>query len=244
MPYEIEQGTACDCGRRESQEDMYAVIVTDEYVIAAVFDGHGGPEVAKHCCEILKNDGKLDFLDAHQGAIDKLGIDIVDVQGTTATVVTINKKEGLVYSENVGDSEAILFKPGKPYIELTKSHNTNKNVEDVTRIRNMGGCVFPFRRNGSLYVMGSLNMTRSIGDTSLAPYIIQDPHCFNAEMGHNDVLVVASDGLWDVMNPADAYDLIYNMPDCTEAAMMLVNEANARGTQDNITVVVVRLVKV
>ena len=54
-------------------------------------------------------------------------------------------------------------------------------------------------------------------------------------------LVLCTDGLWDVMGDVRLAEVLATAPTVDAAADCLVNEANARGGPDNISVIVVRL---
>lgn len=57
-------------------------------------------------------------------------------------------------------------------------------------------------------VMGELAVSRAIGDHCLRPYVIPEPELLMVERTPDDeVLVMASDGLWDVMNNQEAVDM-------------------------------------
>jgi protein phosphatase 2C len=56
--------------------------------------------------------------------------------------------------------------------------------------------------------MGELAVSRAIGDHCLRPYVIPEPELLMVERTPEDeVLVMASDGLWDVMNNQEAVDM-------------------------------------
>jgi PPM family protein phosphatase len=56
-----------------------------------------------------------------------------------------------------------------------------------------------------------------------------------------DTIVVCTDGLYNVVPDADIQSLVYGL-EAEAAARRLVGEANARGTHDNVTAAVLRLV--
>lgn len=57
-------------------------------------------------------------------------------------------------------------------------------------------------------VMGELAVSRAIGDHCLRPYVIPEPELLMVERTPDDeVLVMASDGLWDVMNNQEVVDM-------------------------------------
>jgi protein phosphatase 2C len=56
--------------------------------------------------------------------------------------------------------------------------------------------------------MGELAVSRAIGDHCLRPYVIPEPELLMVERTPDDeVLVLASDGLWDVMNNQEVVDM-------------------------------------
>ncbi|MBC7325724.1 MAG: hypothetical protein H5T99_10495, partial [Moorella sp. (in: Bacteria)] len=57
----------------------------------------------------------------------------------------------------------------------------------------------------------------------------------------NDFLVLACDGVWDVIGPGEAVALARVSPHPQEAADRLVHEALARLSTDNLTVIVLDL---
>jgi protein phosphatase 1L len=61
------------------------------------------------------------------------------------------------------------------------------------------------------------------------------------EIGPEDeFLLLASDGLWDVVKDQDACQLVEKELDAEAAAKFLTEEAFKRGSADNITCIVVR----
>lgn len=119
------------------------------------------------------------------------------------------------------------------------------------RVQDAGGQVLFF--NGAR-VMGLLAMSRAIGDRSLRPFVIPDPEVtIISRRPEDQLLILASDGLWDVVNNQEACTLAMRCMQkardkgaCeTNAARLtatvLARAAIDRGSRDNITVVVVDL---
>ncbi len=91
-----------------------------------------------------------------------------------------------------------------------------------------------------------LIINRAIGDVSLQPYVTSEPDIVETNLdAHDEFLVLASDGLWDVLNNAQVAQLLQELDrqksDFMDMARELCVEALMRGSQDNITVVVVDL---
>lgn len=174
--------------------------------------------------------------------------------GTTAVVAVVGSSQIVV--ANCGDSRAILSRGGRPVV-LSQDHKPDR-PDEMERIEAAGGRVFFW--NGPR-VLGVLAMSRAIGDKYLKPYVIATPEVtINARSDEDECLILASDGLWDVLSnevvcevarkclsgrphrshsglQAEGRD---NSPS-TVAAALLTNLAIARGSQDNISVVVVDL---
>lgn len=151
-----------------------------------------------------------------------------------------------VTAANAGDARVVVGRtvPGgatRP-LRMTRDH-TAQDPSEVSRIEQAGGFVFRNR------VMGVLAITRSLGDHQLKPFVIAHPHVQETTLGLEEdaFLVVACDGLWDVVSDQQAVDLVRQYeaavasdPDAsaTSPAQFLVDEALRRGTNDNVTVLV------
>lgn len=89
-------------------------------------------------------------------------------------------------------------------------------------------------------VNGALAMSRSIGDLSLKPFITCDPEITTHTITSDDhFLILASDGLWDVVSSKTAARIAASYQDPQQAADALVQLALQKHTYDNVTVVVV-----
>ena len=88
---------------------------------------------------------------------------------------------------------------------------------------------------------GQLAVSRAFGDKNLKNHLRSDPDVTNADIdADTDILILASDGLWDVVTNEEAVAMIKPIQSPEEAAKTLMQEATQRGSADNITVVVVR----
>ena len=94
------------------------------------------------------------------------------------------------------DSKCYLIKKNS-ILKLTKDHKCN-DKEEVERIKKNGGLIFNKR------VFGSLMLTRSIGDREMKNYGVSSIPFININKIVDEDLffVVASDGVWDVINEA------------------------------------------
>jgi protein phosphatase PTC1 len=87
-----------------------------------------------------------------------------------------------------------------------------------------------------------LAITRALGDADLKEYVSGRP--FTSEVvldpSMDTHLILACDGLWDVVTDKECIDYIVDQHDPAEAAHILVDFALEQGSTDNISVIVVK----
>lgn len=93
-------------------------------------------------------------------------------------------------------------------------------------------------------VQGVLSVSRALGNFDLVPYVISDPEIYEVDLSNNKTsrfLILACDGLWEVLSDQEAVDIAVDMiknHDVEKAATRLRDVAYSRGSNDNITVMV------
>ncbi|XP_078429087.1 protein phosphatase 2C family protein isoform X1 [Wolffia australiana] len=96
-------------------------------------------------------------------------------------------------------------------------------------------------RVGTWRVGGVLAMSRAFGNRLLKQFVVAEPEIQEQEISDDlEFLVLASDGLWDVVANEDAILLARGEENPEAAARRLTETAFARGSADNITCIVVR----
>jgi serine/threonine protein phosphatase PrpC len=130
--------------------------------------------------------------------------------GSTAVAVVLHENPlgyRTLISANVGDSRAILCRNGKA-VELTKDHKPT-NEDERKRILQAGGRIFLDTESGVHRVM-NLSLSRAIGDGFSKPIVTAEPDIrrFGVEDAGDEFILLASDGLWDVMSSQDAVDFV------------------------------------
>ncbi|GKU89145.1 hypothetical protein SLEP1_g3325 [Rubroshorea leprosula] len=94
---------------------------------------------------------------------------------------------------------------------------------------------------GTWRVGGVLAMSRAFGNRMLKPFVVAEPEIQDQEIDEDlELLVLASDGLWDVVPNEDAVSLARTEEEPEAAARKLTETAFTRGSADNITCIVVR----
>lgn len=225
---------------RQYQEDRYKIIqnIIAGYDYFSVFDGHGGDAVSE-----LANNQLPNFVHKHlyaghtpvkalYNAFEDLhkiiSYDIGDLCGSAAVVAL--KKNNDLYIANTGDSRAICKNSG-----ITIDHKPNLDKE-YNRIIKDGGAVLNI--GGVPRLNGDLALSRSFGDFRLSPVITWKPDIYTTK--YDGLLVLASDGLWDVMSNKEVSDAFSNVHKSQEnVCNELITESILRGSQDNITILVV-----
>ncbi|XP_076928608.1 putative protein phosphatase 2C 6 [Bidens hawaiensis] len=255
-----------------------------------IYDGHGGSQVANYCSTRVHTalQEELVPLIASYGG-DESGVNnncqemwrkaffncflkvdeeiggkkgngepiAPETVGSTAVVALICSSHIIV--SNCGDSRAVLCR-GKEAMALSVDHKPNRE-DEYARIEAAGGKVIQW--NGHR-VFGVLAMSRSIGDRYLKPWIIPDPEVtFIPRAKEDECLILASDGLWDVMSNKEACEIARKQillwhkkngsnnlplergqgidPAAQAAAESLSNRALQKGSKDNITVIIIDL---
>jgi len=174
--------------------------------------------------------------------------DGADYVGSTAVCTLVGSR--FLCVANCGDSRAVLGRAGGQVVQLTDDHKPDRE-DEKSRVEAAGGQILYW--NGRR-VMGVLAMSRAIGDQCLQPYVIPDPEITVVQRRDDDELVVmGSDGLWDVLSNEEAVALARKAlaragqkgadarSAAKVAATVLIRAALSKGSRDNITVIVVDL---
>jgi serine/threonine protein phosphatase PrpC len=160
-----------------------------------------------------------------------------------------------ILAANIGDSRAILCRNGTGW-ELSRDHKPNDPTERE-RIESRGGQVIwcgetdeygqPIEERGIYRVNGNLALSRAVGDRSEKPAVTAEPEIISAPVidGEDSFILLATDGLWDVMDSQEAVTFIQSRRHAKlsrkRIATQVVEEALRRGTYDNVTVVIIWL---
>ena len=261
--------------RRNTMEDVHRYrpeLLRDEqgtvYSYFGIYDGHGGRQIANFLEETLEKNIAVELQQSDEASIlERLtrAFLITDMQSYSAGITTSGAtavsallktdRDGnrSLYVANVGDSRAVLISdegqptdeceqcPGNFATRLSYDHRADDVIEEE-RIVEAGGFVTRQR------VLGILAVSRAFGDHSMKDFIIASPHVREASVRAqaNPILILACDGVWDVMSDREAADIIlssyaeYGEP-FDNAAKLLAETALERGSMDNVTVIVVFL---
>ncbi|KAL7245661.1 hypothetical protein ACSBR2_000901 [Camellia fascicularis] len=153
---------------------------------------------------------------------------------TAVTAILINGQR--LWVANLGDSRAVLSGGGQ-VIQMSTDHEPST---ERGMIENKGG--FVSNMPGDVpRVNGQLAVSRAFGDKSLKSHLRSDPDIQDINIDSStEVLILASDGLWKVMENHEAVDIARRIKDPQKAAKQLTSEALKRDSKDDISCVVVR----
>jgi serine/threonine protein phosphatase PrpC len=177
----------------------------------------------------------------------------IHASGSTVALCLIHHEARTLYTANVGDARIVLgctdpdqsaSMTKSEAVLLSHDHRADDPVE-MKRIDKAGGFCLKGR------VVGVLAVARSLGDFGLKKYVIAKPHTQTHTLisksdpeehasNHDQYFVVlACDGLWDVITVQEAVDLVRKTQRPKhQVADELIQHALQRGTTDNVTVIV------
>lgn len=244
-------GYASCPGKRSSMEDFYETRIDgiDGEVIGlfGVFDGHGGARAAEYVKQnlfsnLIKHpnfisDTKSAIADAYSHTDSEFlkseNSQNKDAGSTASTAILVGDR---LLVANVGDSRAVICRGGHA-IAVSRDHKPDQK-DERQRIEEAGGFVM---WAGTWRVGGVLAVSRAFGDRLLKQYVVADPEIKEERVDSSlEFLILASDGLWDVVSNEEAVAMVKPIKEPEEGAKRLMQEAYERGSADNITIVIVR----
>ena len=256
--YTLEQNIK---NRPDYMEDMCNIDLSfmgdKNKALLMLYDGHSGIEVAKESIDKFPEIFKASLFnknedteeqntveEAFKEAFDKLDSEFIKYEdvGSTAIIayVCIENGKKVIYTANAGDSRAILFKKDK-CIRLSFDHKAIDKTE-IARAKKAGGMFFRGRLGGSLAI------TRSLGDYVFKKDggfgLISEPYVNRTLVEEGDMyIILASDGVWDVINEEQCYKLVNDNLKLSAGKMseLIVKTSMDLGSKDNISCIVARL---
>jgi len=224
-------------GGRDYMQDAFALSLScrcreKELDFFGVFDGHGpngenvSRYVARNLCDIVLEHyescpdivefaqsievGCMLLDDEMRKEPDLASFDGMVLGGSTACAVWVFKGLGQIYSCNTGDSRFILSYNGRA-VPVTVDHKPS-NMQEKARICNAGGFVDNDRVNGILGVARAFGDYHFKSKPNMLPHqqpVTALPDVRTVEIDSSiDFLVIASDGIWDLMSNQEVVDFI------------------------------------
>jgi len=253
---------------RDYMEDDHTVVTNIATVpnslFAGLYDGHGGRKVVDFVkaqlhivierelrAGVSPLDAPLDALHRAFVKVDRMLLQFGTMTcGSTAAVClclpsarSIAGAPGMeLHVANVGDTRAILIgtSPHRSARRLSVDHVAT-DPNEMARVVRSGGRVVNRR------VGGSLAVSRAFGDHILKGEgggVTAEPQCISHTLtGDERYLLMASDGVWDVMSDDDAQSLVLQHAESTPNAIcaLVVQSALAKGSRDNLSALLIQL---
>ncbi|XP_060562899.1 protein phosphatase 1B-like isoform X1 [Ruditapes philippinarum] len=238
----------------------------------AVFDGHAGAKASAMCSDHLMDhiisNGDFQKMDLKSGTETQPSLEAIksgiktgflsmdeklrntpevlsgqDKSGSTAVGVIISPTH--IFFANCGDSRAVLSTSGKCAFSTT-DHKPINPIEKE-RIQKAGGSVMIQRVNGSLAVsraLGDFEYKNVEGMGPCEQLVSPEPEIFVQERNPGDeFLVLACDGIWDVMTNEELCDFVRNRLQISNSMENICNQVIDtclyKGSRDNMSIVVV-----
>ncbi|KAE9596158.1 putative protein-serine/threonine phosphatase [Lupinus albus] len=276
------------CSQNSNTENQNQIQDEKRFHFFGVYDGHGCSHVATMCRERLhgivkeeieKAEENLDWKSTMEHCFDLMDKEVErrthtkdtptckcelhtphsDAVGSTAVTAVLTPQKIII--ANCGDSRAVLCRNGVA-IPLSSDHKPDR-PDELVRVEAAGGRVIYW---DGARVLGVLAMSRAIGDNYLKPYVISEPEVtVTGRSEEDECLILASDGLWDVVSNDTACGVVRTClkakqkavsppgspgnhmaaegsdKACSDASILLTKLALARHSSDNVSVVVVDL---
>ncbi|KAF4074263.1 hypothetical protein AMELA_G00237400 [Ameiurus melas] len=203
----------------------------------AVFDGHGGVDAATYSSthlhvilsqqEVLKSDTSTAFKKSFIQTDDMFRIKARRERMRSGSTGVAMLLAALTFTDT-----------------LTWLGAWGDALDEKKRIEDLGGCIAFM---GCWRVNGTYAVSRAIGDFDQKPYVSNAADCSSVQLsGDEDYVLLACDGFFDVLRPADVPALVLEAlreagGSGEDVAQSLVAQAKAAGSSDNITVLLVFL---
>ncbi|MBX3227626.1 MAG: protein phosphatase 2C domain-containing protein [Labilithrix sp.] len=240
----VELAVKTDPGRdpdKQVNEDSNTHLETKLGLLAVVCDGMGGHAGGKEASELAIK-AIVEILEAappnaNPGLALKRAIEEANARiwamptqeagfRPGSTVVAVLAHEGGAEIAHVGDSRLYLIHAGA-ISQVTRDHSMVQEMVDRNIIRAEDAAKHPDANK----ILRALGIAKEV-EVELRP----------TPLGYvnGDVFILSSDGLSDLVEPAEILDIAGSHPP-KQAAAQLVDLANARGGHDNITAMVIKM---
>ncbi|MFI5273200.1 MAG: PP2C family protein-serine/threonine phosphatase [Ktedonobacterales bacterium] len=145
--------------------------------------------------------------------------------GSTVTAMLVIGDQAFI--ANVGDSRTYLLR-GTTLSRVTTDHSLVERLVEAGQIERDD--VYDHPHRNLIY--------RSLGGATKSEV---DVDIFVEHVVASDVLLLCSDGLWEMIRDEQIASILAEVTDPSAAADLLIERANENGGEDNITAVVVRV---
>ena len=123
-----------------------------------------------------------------------------------------------------------MLSRGKRAVDLTRDHKPNDPIERA-RVEGIGGSVAfnghfdrngnPIESSGVYRINQNLAVARAIGDRGERPYVSSEVEIkeFKGDLQKDEFIIMASDGIWDVMSSQEAVTYVHTMMNASVSSL-------------------------
>lgn len=239
----MDFGAKTNIGTRKTNQDyFYKSDIIPLFIIADGMGGHNAGEIAsKMSTEIIakyieeKYNNDLDEDDIKSiilKSIEMANIEVYDKScseekyngmGTTISLAVLHNKK--LFIGHVGDSRVYIIRDGE-IDKITEDHSL------VAELFKQGSITREEARNHPQKNI----ITRAVGTD-----ITINADLYEKDLNKNDIIVIATDGLTNIVSEKEIKDNILCEKDLDECSQELVLLAKNMGGQDNITIMAFRI---
>jgi len=244
MPYEILAYSLSDVGLvRQNNEDVTGEVPEIKlFILADGMGGHQAGEVAARqavnaVCRIIteKSTPEMTLSDEYRllrQAIEyanhfvyKLSRSNEDLRGMGTTLCCLKfHEQNLIYG-HVGDSRIYRLR-GKKLEQITRDHSLLSDLMELGQLNENQAADFAYKNI----------ITKAVGTESTVV-----PSIYTAAIENNDLYLMCSDGLSDLLSKKDIESIMNQSSSLEEKAHQLVESAKKKGGHDNVTVVLAQV---
>lgn len=219
---------------------LNAVVPLKKPVLLGVFDGMGGYSCGELASAVTaqiaaERTGDIGVADAQtllSGICHEANLAVCQkmreadgsLMGTTASMLFFQKRTYTLC--NIGDSPVFQYRKGQ-LVPIHQEHTERATYEKIT-----GKKADPNRK---------FRLTQNIG--MFPDEIMIEPYCATGKPKAGDVYLICSDGITDMVSPAQITETIKHCVTAAEIAQSLENQALAAGGRDNATVICIRILR-
>jgi serine/threonine protein phosphatase PrpC len=157
------------------------------------------------------------FKDLDRHWLEMAALNVWDDGSTGVVAMIVNRT---LYDANAGDSRAVLCSRQGRAVDMSVDHKPARD-DEKERIEKLGGRIIHY---GTWRVQGVLAVTRSFGDRKLKQFVSAEPEIKSWPLSdHDEFLILASDGVWDVLSSQAAVDIV---------RQAMGNSSNGSGNSD------------
>jgi serine/threonine protein phosphatase PrpC len=251
----LDIGTGLDAGTarrgRPNEDSLFAIEnitnpatspqPTGLFIVADGMGGHGNGKEASQLAIRAMRESVLGHLHAEVKEDEMIEEILVEgVQHANYSVHKRNQQQSTnmgttmtaallwgttVYVVNVGDSRTYLYRTSEGLYQITQDHSVVARLVEMGAITADEAYTHP-KRNTILRALGN--------DPTV------DVDCFTVQVRVGDVLLLCSDGLWEMVRDFEIQEIVHtSAPYASRMCALLILAALNRGGKDNISVIAV-----